>query len=234
MIQIFQSEILDVKNLPGSVKIFQLSVPQNFSFKAGQYVSISVPFEGKKIRRPYSIASSPNKKKIIDLCVKIIPGGLASDYLKDLKKGDKVELLGPAGKFVIYGDSLERDIIFVAVGTGITPFVSMIHDLLEKEFKNKIILIKGFRYNENILYEKEFSELGKNHKNFEFHNVLSRPDEEDYENKGYVQDFLEKCISDISNSDVYICGLSPMINAVKEKAIELKIPENRVFFEKYD
>ena len=232
MIQIFQSEVLDVKNLKGDVKIFRLSVPENFSFRAGQYVSISVPIGGKKIRRPYSIASQPSKKDSIELCVKIIPDGLASNYVRNLKTGDKIELFGPAGKFIVYGDSLKRNIVFVSVGTGITPFVSMIPTLLENGFKNKIILIKGFRYGENILYDKELEGLRKKHSNFGFYNVLSRPEKDDYENKGYVQDFLEKFLPE--NPDIYICGLSPMINAVKEKCLSLGIPENRIFFEKYD
>jgi len=232
MIQIFQSEVLDVKNLKGGVKIFRLSVPENFSFRAGQYVSISVPFEGKKLRRPYSIASSPKEKNSIELCIKIISGGLASNYVKDLKKGDKIELFGPAGKFIVYGDSMEKNIIFVSVGTGITPFVSMIPDLLEKGFKNKIILVKGFRYGENILYDEEFERLRKKYPNFGFYNVLSRPETSDFKNKGYVQDFLAKFLPE--NPDVYICGLTEMINAVREKALGLKIPENRIFFEKYD
>lgn len=233
MISVFNSKVLEIKNLPGEVKILQLSVPDNFSFRAGQYVSISVPIDGKKLRRPYSIASSPSKKKSIELCIKIV-NGLASNYVKTLSEGDEIELFGPAGKFILFGDSLQRDIVFVAVGTGITPFISMINQLLETGFKNKIILIKGFRHEENILYDKELEKLKEKHKNFEFHNVLSRPKNLNFKNKGYVQDFLEKFIPNKKNSDIYICGLSPMINSVKEKALDLKIPENRIFFEKYD
>ena len=232
MISVFNSEILEIKNLDGNVKILKLSVPENFSFRAGQYVSISIPFQGKKLRRPYSIASAPGKKGFIELCIKIVDG-VASNYVKTLFEGDKIELFGPAGKFIIFGDSLQRDIVFVAVGTGITPFVSMIPDLLEKKFKNKIILIKGFRHEENILYDEELKNLKRKHKNFEFHNILSQPKTSNFKNKGYVQDFLGKFIPK-ENSDIYICGLSPMINSVKEKAIELGIPNNRIFFEKYD
>ena len=234
MISVFNSRILEIKNLEGNVKILKLSVPEDFSFRAGQYVSISVPLDGKKLRRPYSIASPPKRDGVIELCIKLIENGPASEYVKTLSEGDEIELFGPAGKFIIFRDSLQKDIVFVAVGTGITPFASMIPNLLENGFKNKIILIKGFRHEENILYDNELEILKRKHKNFEFHNILSQPKNSKFENKGYVQDFLGKYISNISKSDIYICGLSPMINSVKEKAIEMGVPENRIFFEKYD
>ena len=233
MILTFESDILDIKNHKGNVKILKLSVPENFDFRAGQYVSISIPFKGKKLRRPYSIASPPGKNGFIEFCIKTIENGPASNYIKELRKDDKIELFGPAGKFLFEESSENKDIIFVSAGTGITPFVSMIPHLLENGFKKKIILLKGFRHEENILYDKEFSELSKKHSNLKFHNVLSRPKNPNYGNKGYVQDFLKKFLPE-KNCDIYICGLSPMINAVKEKAISLEIPENRIFFEKYD
>lgn len=231
MIQIFESEVLSVFDVNASVKILRFSKPKNFDFKPGQYVSLSVPFEGKKLRRPYSIASSP-EENYIETCVKLVDGP-ASKFIKTLKKGDKVELFGPAGKFVIDKSSIMNDIIFVSVGTGITPFLSMVPYILKNNFRNKIIFLKGFRHEEDILYDEEFKKLKEKYPNFEFHNILSQPKNPEFQDKGYVQDFLEKYIQNL-NSDIYICGLSPMINAVREKLISLGISENRIFFEKYD
>ena len=234
MIQIFQSEVVKAEMTNSSVKSLELSVPDNFKFKTGQYVSLSIPFEGKKYRKPYSIASSPKDEKTIKLCIKIIEGSHTTNYVRGLEKGEKVELFGPAGKFVLEDSSLERDIFFVAVGTGVAPFMSMIDNLLENDFKKKIILLKGFRNEDGSLYDAEFSELAKNCKNFEFYNVLSRPENPNFENKGYVQNFLEKYLPKNFLGDVYICGLSPMINAVKEKLISMGISQERIFYEKYD
>ena len=232
MIQIFQSKILNITNINDSVKVLRFSVPENFDFKPGQYVSLSVPFEGKKIRRPYSIASSPGKN-YIETCIKLVDG-LASNFIRTLKKGDGVELFGPAGKFLVEENSLQSDIVFISVGTGITPFMSMIPSLLEKKFKHKIIFIKGFRREENILYDEELEKLKEEYSNFEFHNVLSRPKNPDFGNRGYVQDFLKKYLPKNFKGYVYVCGLSPMINAVKEKLVSLGVEEKRILFEKYD
>ena len=72
------------------------------------------------------------------------------------------------------------------------------------------------------------------YRNFEFHNILSRPRTKNFEDKGYAQDFLEKYLGKDFKGEVYICGLSLMINSVKEKLISLGIPEKNIFYEKYD
>ncbi|MEK6897893.1 MAG: FAD-dependent oxidoreductase [Nanoarchaeota archaeon] len=233
MIKIFNSEVLDIKNSGGNVKCLKFSAPDEFDFKSGQFVSLSVPVDEKKIRRPFSIASPP-KRNFIELCVKIIPGGLASGFIAKLKKGDAVEFLGPAGRFVINENSRNKDIIFIAAGTGLAPFMSMIPDLLENKFRGKIILLKGFRHEENILHDGEFSELRNKYRNFEFHNILSRPENKNFPDKGHVQDFLGKYIPENFHGDFYICGLKEMIVGVKEKLIELGVSEQRIFYEKYD
>ncbi|MEK6760396.1 MAG: FAD-dependent oxidoreductase [Nanoarchaeota archaeon] len=234
MISIFQSEVLHEEMVNDSVKLLKLSVPENFQHQAGQYVSLSIPFEGKKYRKPYSIASHPGKEKAVELCVKIIEGSHTTNYIHKLQKGDDVELFGPAGKFVLEKDYLEKDIVFVATGTGIAPFRSMIKHLLKNGFHKRIILLKGFRNENSSLYDGEFSELQDKHRNLEVYNILSRPENVGFEDKGYVQDFLKKYLPENFSGHVYICGLSPMINAVHDKLISMGILKERIFYEKYD
>lgn len=226
----FKSKVLETKNISPSVKQIKFLVEKDFEFLPGQYVSVLFKHQGNHIARAYSIASSPNSKNFIELCVKKIEGGIASNYLFSLKKNDNVELLGPLGSFKLK-DKIES--IFICVGTGIAPFKSMIPFLLKQEFDKKIILIKATRYEEDILYNEEFEELSKKHKNFEVHNILSRPRTNKFE-KGYVQDFLEKFIPNNFKGNFYICGLSPMIDAVKQKLTKLGFSENQINYERYD
>jgi ferredoxin-NADP reductase len=233
----FTSEVLGASNLSPSVKLVKVTAPENFRFKPGQYLSVSVMIDGKKIRVPYSIATTPNKNAI-EFCVKKVKGGAgaASSYMHNLVKGDEVELFGPAGKFTISPESPSgnKDLFFISVGTGISAFVSMIPSLLESGFKNRVVLLKGFRHEEDILYDKEFANLVNTHSNFEFHNILSQPNPNDFEDKGYVQDFLEKYLPENFTGNIYICGLTKMINAVKDKLNQLEISKEQIFVENYD
>lgn len=221
----FESEILDAREMTHDVKIVRASVPEGFFFRPGQYVSLSVTIDGKKIRVPYSIASTP-EKKYVELCVRRIENGRASNRVWNLRKGDEVEFFGPLGRFGLK-ENRERDLFFVCTGTGISPFVSMISWALKKGFGKKMFLVKGFREERDVLYEKEFSALREKYGNFGFCNVLSSAE-------GHVQDSLEKFVPKNPDADFYLCGLSEMIKSVKERLGEMGVGEDRMFFEKYD
>jgi Na+-transporting NADH:ubiquinone oxidoreductase subunit F len=243
MIKEFESEIKENKQLTPDTVHLVLSVPDKIEFKAGQYVLIGIPIEhpglkgkdvkgaeGTKVRRAYSIVNCPSEDDRIELCIKDVEGGTMSGILCELKEGDKVSVMGPLGNFLVR--NTEKDIVFVAVGAGIAPFVNMIKYLLEKNFPNNIILIKGARREEDMMYDDLFNNLQDKHDNFKFHNVLSRP-QEGFENKGYVQDFIEKFVENI-DSDYYICGLEAMIEGVKEKLKSNGVEVDHIFYEKYD
>ncbi len=219
----FISEILEIKNLSPSVKHIKLSVPEKFEFVPGQYVSIIMEKNGNKIRRPYSICSKNNEKNFIELCIKIVEGGMASEIIKEKTIGNKVEILGPLGNFIIEESSKKKDRLFISNGTGIGPFRSMIKTMLGNEFKNKITLIAGYR--ENILYKEEFRELEKKHANFSHKVALSSQGKR-------VQDLLEEFID--KKADYYLCGLKDMINSVRSILAKEEIEMKNIYSEKYD
>ncbi len=222
----FKSKVLDNKNITPSVKHISLSIPKDFDFYPGQFISLILSLNNKIIKRPYSIASNPNQG-YIDICIKIVEKGLVSPLIGNLKVGDEVEILGPMGDFIIKDYS--KDIIFVSTGTGVGPFRSMIHSLLKDNFKNEITLITGYRYEEDVLYENEFLELEKNYPNFSYKRILSKSNKEE---NGYVQSLVEKYIN--KKSHFYICGLKEMVNSVKELLEKLSMPGENIFFERYD
>ena len=224
----FKSKIIKKINLTSNVKNLTLSVPKEFDFYPGQFVSLILNKDGKEIRRPYSISSPPYKNQSensLDICIKIIPNGLATPLIDSLKIGDEIDVLGPMGTFII-NDSL-NDLVFISTGTGIGPFKSMINYLLKNNFQNKIVLLTGYRYKEDVLYDKEFKELEKKHDNFTYHTILSKESENDY-----VQNLVEKNIN--KNYHYYICGLKEMVNSVKELLEQKGIHKENVFFERYD
>ena len=231
----FQSEVINIIQLTNNVKHFTISVPKDFNFIPGQYISIikDNPNDGIKLRRPYSIVSKVNSNihyNSIDLCIKILENGNITLILNKLKKGDKIECLGPLGNFNISEDSLSKNIIFISTGVGIAPFMSMIPFILEKsDKKNKITLITGYKTNKDVLYEKELNSLEKTHTNFKYYKILS---ESDTGNGGRVQKLVEEHFD--KNADYYICGLKDMISSVRLLIIKKGVLGKNIYSEKYD
>ncbi|MFN0118771.1 MAG: ferredoxin--NADP reductase [Elusimicrobiota bacterium] len=212
---------------------FRLPEGKEMNYKSGQFVQIFVPQEADKpLRRSYSIASAPKDPRWFELCVTLVDGGKGSSYLHSLKPGQKVQVMGPLGKFS-YPEKITRDLVFIATGSGIAPMRSMIDNLIDKNLDKSLYLLYGNRYDNDIIYKNEWESLEKEHDNFKICLTLSRP-EKWQGPKGYVGDKIKEFIPDPINKDFYICGLSDMINDVQSKLLDLGIPKDQIHFEKYD
>ncbi|MCD8484067.1 FAD-binding oxidoreductase [Candidatus Woesebacteria bacterium] len=159
---------------------FELSAPPRIAFTAGQYVLLTVP--GTPYRRSYSIASEPDLEHAIELLVDLRPQGEATRYLGGLELGAEIEFMGPVGSFTVPRlDSVlgqeESELWFVATGSGIAPFRSMIEDLLVDDADTRpITLVWGLRHAEHQFWYDEFTQLAEQHANFTFRPCcLSRP-----------------------------------------------------------
>ena len=223
----FKSKILEVKNISKDTKHITITVPSDFEFHPGQFISLILTIDGEEHRRPYSIASKPQKDQL-DLCIKILPDGKATPTIAKLKLGDELSVMGPMGTFYISDQSLAKPIIFISTGTGITPFRSIIAHLLENNFEKPITLITGYRFEGNVLYEDEFKDLEEKYPNFSYQRILSR----EGDRTGYVQILIDENFD--PDADYYICGLKDMVNSVKDHLAEKGIPKENIFFEKYD
>lgn len=205
----------------------------DFDFEAGQFLNIIIESDpAKPVKRSYSIASTPLWKGYLDLCWKKVEGGFATGYLWTLKEGDKLKIQGPLGRFTVRRP-LPETIAFVSTGTGIAPFRSMFHTLLAQNEKVQILNIFGNRYDEDILYQKEFEDLEKKYPNFKNVFTVSRPKLWAGE-KRYVQHLLPIHIKNPATTHIYICGLTNMITEVQSAAAAMGMPKEQIFFEKYD
>ncbi|HET7323490.1 MAG TPA: FAD-binding oxidoreductase [Halococcus sp.] len=150
-----------------------------FEFVPGQYARISYEEEDPRV---YSIASSPNDDEL-ELCIRRVPGGhLTPDLCDRTEEGDEVFVRGPYGDEFLLQDPSERDLVFIATGTGAAPFKSMIDYTFEEgldEFesdKRDIWLFLGASWKDDLPYREEFLDLADEHENF--HLVLTCSREE--------------------------------------------------------
>lgn len=169
--------------------------PEPVDFLAGQYIGLQ--YDGTP--RAYSLANSPTEDEL-EICVRRVPGGKLSPRLCDqLSVGDEVGVRGPYGELVL-NDHSPRDMVFLATGTGVAPFKSMIDYIFETgrdEYEGKkrdVWLFLGTAWKDDLPYEDAFRKHHRERENFHFVPCLSRePVLSDWDGEtDYVQDALLK------------------------------------------
>jgi len=205
-----------------------------FDFEAGQFISIFAEKEGKRISRPYSIASWPENKEHLELCIKVVEGGFMSNFLHRVPPGMRLDSIGPLGRFVL-PEPIRYDTVFVATGTGVAPFVSMLGHIWNAGLDDghDFYVVHGVRYVHDLIYRDLFMQWQREHPNFHFCPTVSRPETLDWKGRvGYVQKIIQEEIEDPASKQVYICGLHDMVEQVKTLCESLGFALVR--FEKWD
>lgn len=227
-------KILDENDV---VKRFFIKVPDEipFSFKAGQFIMLDLPLEGKYTNRSYSIASAPTADNIFELCIVLNPPGKGTPWIwENIREGSTVKLSKVLGKFLL-PDPIETDICFICTGTGIAPLRSQLNDIFNKNVPHKnIYMVFGNRWTKDILYRKELEDLQAAHPEFEFHPVLSRENEGWTGKRGYVHEIYENIFADKRDAHFYICGWADMIKEARQRLEAMGYDKKRIHFELYD
>ena len=212
---------------------FHLDDPAEISFKPGQFVQFRIPGAGEE--RAYSIASSPNSKNIIELIVRLVPGGLATTYLfNKLKVGEKIYLTGPYGEFFLHEET-DSPIVCVGGGSGSAPIRSIITYLKEKNSPRKIISFYGGRTPKDIYFTEEYRNLEKQMNDFTHIPAISELAESDSWDgeKGLITQVMERKLSNIQNYEAYICGPEIMIQFAVKTLCKCGMPENKIYYDKF-
>lgn len=132
---------------------------QKINYQAGQFITLIFNHHHEELRRSYSICSAPYEK-LLAITIKRAPNGELSRFLlTHAKVGDIWNAAEPSGRFLLNNSYSERDIFFLAAGSGITPILSQIKFLLHHSGNSKLILIYSNRNAETILFKKELEQL---------------------------------------------------------------------------
>lgn len=198
-------------------------------FQAGQYINVFVEIGGVRTSRPYSIASSPTQTGYYEITVRRVEDGFVSNYLLDeLKPGDKLGASSPAGTFhynpLFHGDRLA----FIAGGSGITPFMSMIREAADKNLKRRIYLLYGSRTEDDVIYRLELEKIAAAHRNFTWDLIVSEPSPSFSGVKGFIDAALIKeRLGDLDRM-FFVCGPEAMYQYCQPQMAKLPVEERKI------
>lgn len=205
-------------------------------FKAGQYLSIEVPFNGAYMCKPYSLCSNPSDARGDDnntyaITVKRNENGYASTYILDnWKVGTELTMSGPLGQFTYERLRDSKNVIALAGGSGITPFVAMAHAVADGINDYNLTILYGNRDHENILLKDELDAIvTKANGKVKVVYVLSDDDAEGYEHGFITADLIKKYAPE--DYSIFVCGPKAMYKFVKGEIAKLNLPRRKVRYE---
>jgi 3-ketosteroid 9alpha-monooxygenase subunit B len=198
-----------------------------FRYEAGQFLTLQVPYRGKKLFRCYSLASSPVADDEHKVTVKRVFEGRISNWVNDsLDVGDVVSVLPPAGDFVLdHGE--HNDLILFGGGSGITPMISIVKTALVTSDR-RIKLIYANRDRDSIIFRDELDELA--HRHADRFTVVHRLDvEHGFLDSDAVRAYVDHDVA----ATFYICGPGPFMVTVEETLRALGVDERRLHIERF-
>lgn len=197
---------------------FMADAPMVFFFKPGQFVTLELEIDGQPIMRSYTISSSPSVPYSFSLTIKRVPGGKVSNWLHDnLKEGDVLPVHGPVGLFNAIDFPAEK-VLFLSGGVGITPVMSMSRWFFDTNGNVDMVFVHSARTPKDIIYHRELRHMASRIDNFKLHLICEK-----YEigetwsgYRGYLnQKMLELIAPDFMQREVFCCGPTPYMSAIK-------------------
>lgn len=198
---------------------FMAEQPVLFFFKPGQFVTLELEIDGEQIMRSYTISSSPSVPYSFSITVKRVPGGRVSNWLHDnLKINDELAVHGPVGNFNCIDHSADK-ILMLSGGVGITPLMSMTRWYFDTNAQVDIEFVHSARSPRDIIFHRELAHIFSRIPEFKLHIVCERSSElgEAWAGfRGYLnQPMLELMAPDFMDREIFCCGPTPYMNAIK-------------------
>src|SRR6266850_752913 len=214
--------VADIIDETDDVKTFRMvgMDPILFSYRPGQFITLSLEIDGKKILRSYSLSSSPSRPHTLEVTVKRVPGGLVSNWLADnIKLGDVIKVRGPSGKFTCF-EFPARKILLIGGGSGITPVMSMCRWIVDTTADVDVRFFVSARSPRDIIFRKELELMSARHSGLQVvvtTTSMGGGTESWMGYSGRVCDrMFEMVASDIRERHIFMCGPEPFMVAVKE------------------
>jgi ferredoxin-NADP reductase len=221
---------------PRTKRLF-LEVPGWNGHRAGQHVDIRLTAEdGYQAQRSYSIASAPEDGRV-ELLVERLDDGEVSPYLTDeLRAGDGLELRGPIGGWFAWEAGEGGPLLLIAGGSGIAPLMAMIRHRRAAGNDTPVRLLFSSRSYEDIIFREELERLAAGDETLEIIHTLTRsapPGWEGYDRRIDEEMLGEVAFSPEERSLAFVCGPTPLVEAVATTLVGLGHEPARVKTERF-
>ncbi len=216
-------------------------VKSNLTFLAGQYLTLRTEIDGESVQRPYSLCSAPHEDSYKVAIKKAEHGQFSNHANSHFKSGDTIEVMGPEGNFTLdLSSKNSKKYVFFAAGSGITPVISLIKEILHIEPKSSITLFYGNKTYSSIIFYEELQELKNAHERFKIHYFFTEEPMKDQMYCGRLDVskcnvLAQKLILKTEETDEFLlCGPEKMIFDLKDLFLEQGVKKEHIHFELFE
>lgn len=222
------AEVTAVEQIASEIVRLELAIGEKMVFEPGQYVRIHP--RGTDVVRSYSMANAPGADRL-EFFVRIVPEGAFSSWLADAKVGDAVDISAPHGTFFLRDEGRPR--LFVAGGTGLAPFLSMLRTAFTGSAspQPRTTVVIGARTHGHLIAMDELERLRANRPGVAIHLAIEQGDDPTTHH-GYPTDLIAQLNLD-ADTRVYLCGPPPMVEAGRSAAESVGLPRKEVLCERF-
>jgi ferredoxin-NADP reductase len=217
-------------------KTLRFLVPRERWFQArpGQFLTFHWFIDGKRVLRSYTISSSPTHSAYVEITPKRVENGCVSNFLHDRAKlGLAVEATGPHGQFY-FDESIHRDIVLIAAGSGITPMISILRYIHERCPSTPVTLLYFVRTSKDIIFETQLEKLRDSCPNFDYWVSLSQPDETWKGHTGRLtREFIVDHVIDLDTPVFFLCGPTGFMENSHRILASLGVEKSRITQESF-
>ena len=230
-IMTYTATIASVHQMTPNVKQFRLVVDdREFDYRPGQHTTVHMPDGDDEVVRPYTPTSLPGTNQLT-LMIKRYDDGTVSVYMHDRERGDEIEIGDIEGN--LYLRDTDRDVAFVASGTGITPMMTMLKHYL-REGAGDAHFFFGEKDQEHVMYRETLDQLEAENENLTVTYSLSEAGDDWDGPTGHVQEHVFERLDAADDRHFYVCGVPEMVVETQDLLSERGVPDERVFTEGWE
>lgn len=229
--------VADIREETPSTKTLRFVAQDGYlpPFLAGQYIALFLEVGGVRTSRPYSISSPPNQTGYYEITVRRVKEGRVSNFLLDeISRGDMVESSGPSGHF--YHNPVFHDptMVCLAGGSGVTPFMSMLREIVECGLKRALFLIYGNKSLDEAIFHDELRRMSDRFDNITYVPVIEDPPDGYHGATGLMTgQLIQKIIGGPADKTFYLCGPQGMYVFCVPELQRLGVPLRKIRREVY-
>jgi ferredoxin-NADP reductase len=213
---------------------FEILDERRFCAKPGQFLTFQWTIDGQRVRRSYTVSSSPVHENYVEITPKRMENGCVSVFLNERAKlGLAVEADGPYGRFY-FDEALHKSIVLIAAGSGITPMISMLCYIDDLELATPVTLLYCVRTGADIIFENELSRLSRSLPNFKYELCLSRPETTWRGRSGRLtEEFVSRSVTDMDSPTFFLCGPKGFMDNARHVLMTLGVTQDRILQESF-